>query len=529
MSSRGAPWKALAALGAAALALRVAASVIVPDPAYLDAAYYELVARRLAAGDGFSVPVVWSFLETGGVLPPEPMLPVPSNRHWMPLTAILSAGSMSLIGATRFAAELPHAILGALLVPATGWIGWWLWSSRRVALFAGVLALFAGPMLVYVPMVDSFALFGVAGAAAIAASIRATAPGAGGGWLIVSGVAVGLATLTRVDGVLLAVAPAIAWLARRGMGPWRVEGPAIGIGWAAAGAAACALVLAPWLARQVAEFGSALPSAGGRLLWIASYNEQFSITGDPTLGSYLASGPAVVVGARLDTLVQLLGRTSVVLGGAFIVPFLFGLWRERRRPELAPFIVYWVVLFAAMVLVFTFHAPAGAWYHSAWAWLPFAIPLAVANGLPLLDALGRRAPMLRRPRNVRFLAGAALVGAVVLSLIGSASLAAGWRRDSAKVAAAAAYLSVHASASDVVMYVDPPSLNLLTANPAVAPPFEQPAVVGEVARAYDVRWLVVERATGAARDVLDLWEGAAWLGDAPAFEDGDIRIFAVDR
>ena len=529
MSSQRPPWAALAALGVAALAMRIAGSFLVPDPAYLDAAYYELVARSLAAGDGFNVPVVWSFLETGGVLPPQPTLPVPSNRHWMPLTAVLSAGSMSLLGATRFAAELPHAVLGALLVPATGWIAWWVWGSRRVALFAGVLALFAGPMLVYVPMVDSFALFGITGAAAIAASIRATAPRASGGWLVVAGVAAGLATLTRVDGVLLGVAPAIAWLARRGIGPWRVDGPAISAWWAVTAVAAGALVLAPWLARQMAEFGSAIPSAGGRMLWIASYNEQFSITGDPALGSYLERGPGVIVGTRLDTLVQLLGRTSVVLGGAFIAPFLFGLWRERLRPDLAPFIVYWVVLFAAMVLVFTLHAPFGAWYHSAWAWLPFAIPLAVANGLPLLDALGRRVPMLRRPRNVRFLAGAALVGAVVLSLVGSAALAAGWRRDSAKAASAATYLAEHAARSDVVMYVDPPSLNLLTGNPAVAPPFEPPSVVGDVARAYDVRWLVVERASGAERDVLDLWDGAAWLGDAPAYEDGDIRIYAVER
>jgi 4-amino-4-deoxy-L-arabinose transferase-like glycosyltransferase len=529
VSSERPPWAALATLGVAALALRIAASFLVPDPAYLDAAYYEVVARSLAAGDGFNVPVVWSFLETGGVLPPEPMLPVPSNRHWMPLTAIVSAGSMSLFGATRFAAELPHAVLGAALVPTTGWIGWWLWGSRRVALFAGVLALFAGPMLVYVPMVDSFALFGVTGTVALAASIRATAARSSGGWLVVAGVAAGLATLTRIDGVLLGVAPAIAWLARRGTGPWRVDGPSISAWWAVAGVTAGALVLAPWLARQLVEFGSALPSAGGRMVWITSYNDQFSITGSPTLAAYLERGPAVIVGTRLDTFVQLLGRTTVVLGGAFIAPFLFGLWRERRRPGLAPFIVYWVVLFAVMVLVFTLHAPFGAWYHSAWAWLPFAIPLAVANGLPLLDAIGRRVPMLRRPRNVRFLAGTTLAGAVVLSLVGSAALAAGWRRDSAKVASAAAYLSTHAGSSDVVMYVDPPSLNLLTGNPAVPPPFEPPSVVGDVARAYDVRWLVIERAPGASRDVLDLWDGAAWLDDLPAYEDGDIRIYAVER
>ena len=77
------------------------------------------------------------------------------------------------------------------------------------------------------------------------------------------------------------------------------------------------------------------------------------------------------------------------------------------------------------------------------------------------------------------------------------------------------------------MYMDPPSLNLLAGNPAVAPPFDPPEVIGDVARAYDVRWVIVERATGAEADVLGLWDGADWLADTPAFDDGDVRIYAV--
>lgn len=526
MSSRRFPWRDLVALGVVAVAMRIGASLLVSDPAYLDAAYYELVARRLEAGDGFTVPVVWSYLETGGVLPADPTLPVASNRHWMPLTALVSAGSMGLLGSSRFAAELPHAILGSLLVPATAWVGWWLWASRRLALLAGVLALFPGPMLVYVPMVDSFALFGACGFASLAAAIRATAPGRSGWWIVGSGMAVGLATLTRIDGAFLAVAPATAWLARRGVGPWRVEGAPMGVGWAFLAALAGLAVLAPWLARQAAEFGSMLPSAGGRLLWITEYNEQFSVTGDPTIGSYLASGLPAILGAKLEAFVLLLGRTSVLLGGAFVVPFFYGLWRERRRAELAPFAVYWIVLFAAMVLLFTFHGPAGAWYHSAWAWLPFAIPLAVTSGAPLLEALGRHLRTFGRPRNRRFLGVAALAGAVLLSLVGSAALIAQWRRDASTVASAAAYLSDHATGDEVVMYVDPPSLHLLTGLSVVPPPFDPPDVVYRAAQAYDVAWVVVERAAGAQRDALGLWDGAAWLTSAPAFDGGDIRIYS---
>ena len=517
------------ALGAAALVMRILASLVIGEPAYLDAAYYELVARQLVGGEGFNVPVIWSFLETGGVLPPEPGLPVPSNRHWMPLTAVVSAGSMAIFGTSRFAAELPHAVIGALLVPATAWIGWWLWRSRRVALVSGLLALFAGPMLVYVPMVDSFALFGAFGMVAIAAAIQAVRPGQRGWWLVVSAVASALAALTRIDGMLLGVAPAVALLSRRGLGPWPVVGPRIAWGWAAFAVIAAGLVVAPWLARQGSEFGSVLPSAGGRLLWITTFNEQFSVTGNPSLESYFDRGLPQVVAWKLEGLIIVLGRTAGLLGGAFVVPFLYGLWRERLRSDLAPFVVYWLVLFAAMVLVFTLHAPKGAYYHSAWAWLPFAIPLAVASSEPMLHALGRRVHLFRRPRNIRFLGGAALLGAVILSVVGSASLVIQWDRDYANVETAASYIRREASRGDVVMYTDPPSLNLATGNPAIPPPFESPAVIGETARSYNVRWVVVERAAHAEQDPVRLWEGAPWLSPQPVFDSDYIRIFTVKR
>jgi hypothetical protein len=394
---------------------------------------------------------------------------------------------------------------------------------------AGVLALFAGPMLAYVPMVDSFAVFGACGLVAILAAVRATRAGGSGAWLVLSGIAAAVAMLTRIDGVLLGVAPATAWLARRGWGPWSVAGPPISGWWAVAGVVAAVAVVAPWFARQAAEFGSILPSAGGRLLWITSYNEQFSITGDPTFGSYLDQGIPSILAEKLGSLVQVLGRTTVLLGGAFVAPLVFGLWRERKRADLAPFTAYWLVLLAAMVLIFTLHAPAGAYYHSAWAWLPLAIPLAVANAAPLLESLGRRVTLLGRPRNIRFLAGAALGGALILSVIGSGALLAQWQRDYAKVEQAAEFLAKRAAADAVIMYVDPPSLNLLTGLPVIAPPFDTPEVIGRVAQAYGVQWVVVERATGAEQDALRLWNGGDWLADEPALDAVDVRIFATDH
>ncbi|HET9416145.1 MAG TPA: hypothetical protein VFP30_01260, partial [Candidatus Limnocylindria bacterium] len=51
------------------LVARTLAALTVDYAPYTDPAYYTLVAERLASGDGFTVPVIWSFLEVGSRLP----------------------------------------------------------------------------------------------------------------------------------------------------------------------------------------------------------------------------------------------------------------------------------------------------------------------------------------------------------------------------------------------------------------------------------------------------------------------------
>ncbi|HEV8252742.1 MAG TPA: hypothetical protein VGQ66_05110 [Candidatus Limnocylindria bacterium] len=527
----------LAILAALALVARVAAAALVPYPPYTDPAYYSLVAQQLAAGHGFNVPVLWSFLEVGGQLPAHPGLPVPSNGHWMPLTSILASGTVALLepalGAWR-AAEIPTILLSAALVPFTYLVSWELWRSRGTAWAAAFLVLLGGPLLVMAPLVDNFAVFGAAGAVAIWCSTRAVSARSPGPWLAAAGLAGGLATLARVDGLLLAVAPAVALAVRRDWSGWPAR-----VGWGLASAVAFALPLAPWLLRDLAVFGSIFPSAGGHTLWITSYDEQFSISHDPSLATYLDWGALNILSWKLAAWGELLGRTAVLLGGIFIVPFAAGLWRERRRPELAPFIAYFVVMFVVMGAVFTFHAPKGAFYHSALAWLPVAAGLAVANLGPVASAAGRLWPFLRRPATHRFLLVAGLAGAVALSGVGSAVLIGQWSGARAKLELAGRFLIQRGADEDRVMAYDPAALWAISGNPGVAPPFDTFPVIGQVVDAYGVRWVVVTLTTGAERDPLGLWAGSAatdsegnhpdFLPAQPTFEAPGVRVFEVTR
>lgn len=516
----------LLVLGVVALVVRALAAWLIAVPPYTDAAYYQLVAERLAGGHGFSVPVLWSFLEVGGHLPADPMLPLPSNGHWMPLTSLVAAGSMLLFGIDWRAGQVPMVLLSAALVPFTYLIAWELWASRRAAIIAAILALFAGPLLVHYPLVENFAVFGVVGAGALWTATRAVQSVRAGPWIILSGALVGLATLARVDGILLAVAPAIAWWIRR-------PGFGAGIG----SALACIAVLSPWLIRDLAVYGSPFPSAGGHTLWIRAYNEQFSIGHEVSLATFLSSGPVAIVSSRLGAWVELVGRTLGLLGGVFAIFFFGGAWIHRRRPELAPFLGYWVVMFVVMGLVFAFHAPKGAFLHTAPAWLPFAFALAAGSVGAVATAGSRAWRFLRRPQTHRFLEVTGVGAAILLSLVASASQVVAWDRDDAELREAADFLAGTAAPDDVVMSYDPARLYLMSGNPGVAPPFDPFDVIRQVVDAYDVAWVVVTLDEGDQRDPLGLWDGGtatdsrgdhpAFLPSEPTFEAPGVRVFEV--
>jgi hypothetical protein len=525
-------------LGIAALVARAVGAFVVDWPAFTDPAYYSLIAQRLAEGHGFTTPVLWSFLEVGGRLPDPATLPVPSNAHWMPLTSIIAAASMAVFGPTYAAGTVPLVLLSALVVPLTYLVAWELFGVRWQAMAAAILAIFAGPLLILYPSVDNFAVFGLAGAGSLYASTRAVRAASAAPWLIAGGALAGLATLSRIDGVLLTIGVAAAWFVRRGWSPWQVDGgnrASVATGFASA--VAFLLVLVPWLIRNVVVFGSPLPSAGGHTLWITSYNEQFSIGHEVSLATYLDWGALNIIGSKLESWVDLVGRSAGLLGGTFLVFFVAGLWIFRRRADLAPFLVYFVVMYVVMGAVFTFHAPKGAFYHSAPAWLPWAFAISVAAVAPAATAAGRFWRFLARPRTHVFITVAGLVGAIVLSVVGSAILFAAWDRSRQRDGEIAEFLLANADRDDVILASDPASIYPLTGNPGVAAPFDPYRVIEQVVRAYGVEWVVVLSPGDGAPDPLRLWDGAegvdsegahpAFLPADPAFEGTDVRIYRV--
>jgi hypothetical protein len=130
-----------------------------------------------------------------------------------------------------------------------------------------------------------------------------------------------------------------------------------------------------------------------------------------------------------------------------------------------------------------------------------------------------------------------VAGAIVLSVVGSIILYAGWDRSRQRDLEIAAFLRANAEPDDMIMASDPASIYPLTGNPGVAAPFDPFHVIEDVVDAYGVRWVVVLSPGNGEPDPLRLWEGAegvdslgahpAFLPSEPAFEGTDVRVYRV--
>jgi hypothetical protein len=86
--------------------------LVLNEPKYMDAFYYSISGRELAAGNGFNTMVIWQYLDNPAGLP------APSHTYWMPLPSILAAAGYKLSD-TFTGAQLPFWLLAGLL-PSLG-------------------------------------------------------------------------------------------------------------------------------------------------------------------------------------------------------------------------------------------------------------------------------------------------------------------------------------------------------------------------------------------------------------------------
>jgi Dolichyl-phosphate-mannose-protein mannosyltransferase len=517
-----------------ALVGRLALIAGFPDPAYPDSFYYVDVARQLAAGHGFSIDVVWIFAEVGGRIPADAVLPIASNAHWMPLASLVQVPFIWLLGPTAFASALPFALIGTVAAPLAWLIARDAGAPGFVGIGVGVLTALPALSFVFMAQPDNFSLYQplVAGALFLAARGLRGRPKS----FALAGLLAGIATLSRNDGVLVLAALGATFLwdrlrtrvafagspARPGRIPFT----------AALGAVALfAVAVAPWYLRQLAVFGSLSPStASGKVLFIRDIGEWNSITTPATLDHLLGMGLGPLLLTRVGGLIAALLIFTVLVGVLVLIPpLLVGTWHRRRDAAFGPYFAYAGLLLAFSALVSAVHVPGGTFIHSAVALVPHAYVLALWGIVVATGWITRRRTGWDAESAGRVFVGGAVAFGVIAAVTGSFPVHSGWdvKRTQMQVVASALD-AAGAPVSDRVMAIDASGNRYWTGHPGVVLVNDPLATVEEVARAYDIRWLVLERADSvpAAQEILIDGRRPAWVGP-PILQSPDLAVYPV--
>ena len=306
---------------------------------------------------------------------------------------------------------------------------------------------------------------------------------------------------------------------------WRSAGsrrPAIPFAAALACVAVFVLVMAPWWLRQLAVFGSISPSStSGKVLFIRDIGEWNSITTPANLDHLLGMGIGPFLMTRIGGLVAASTIYITLVAGVILAPLMvIGGWGRRRSDDLRPFFVYAAILFAFSALVSAVHVPGGTFIHSAVALAPYSYILALEGVAMAVAWVAARRRSWDAATATRVFVGAVLGFAVLCAVVGSLVVHTTWeqRRDRA-VAVAATLDAAGAPATDRVMSIDAASTKYWSGHGGVVLVNDPLTTVREVAEAYDIRWLVLDKreSVPAAAAIL-AGDRPAWMG--PPLETG---------
>jgi len=511
----------------------VIARGIVAGPGFTDVFYHLNAANRLVNGQGLTDPYLWTYIGAPDTLP------VPSHLYWMPLTSLSAAFGMWVLNApgNYYAAQWPFALMFAGTVFIGFWLGGQLGGTRRHAWIAGLLTLFSGFYTRFWGAIDTFAPYAFVGSLGLVFLWMLFAPDkqAGTGkitnryvYAAGAGVCAGLAHLTRADGVLLLLVglAVVLWgsrpsppnplsLSARGKdtppsnsfpvpekgnkvdsgskmtqnGVWTIGNRA---GLMAVMMLAYGLTMTPWFIRNLNAIGTPMPLGGTQAIWFREYDDIFSYPPDASPSTLFADGVGAFVDSRWLALTNNLGTLIAVEGLVIMTPLmLIGLWRRRGDVRLRAFWLYALGVHLAMTFVFPFPGYRGGLLHSATALVPFWAALGVVGLDDCVDWIAKR----RRQWNAataKWLFSVALVGFAVFL-----SYSIGTRNMVPPITTPGLYreLTAVVPADARVMINDPAQLYTFTGLSGVVLPNEAPDAIVEIARKYDVRYLLIEGVT----------------------------------
>jgi 4-amino-4-deoxy-L-arabinose transferase-like glycosyltransferase len=486
------------ALFLASLAVRLVTAAFVSRAGYMDPAYYAAGAVNLAEGGGLDEPYLWNYLDdpTG--------LPHPGFLYWMPLPSLSAAPFAALFPGSFFALQIPFVLLSALL-PLVGYgVAWQVMGSRRSAWAAGLITLFSGFFFPFWTLPETFAPFALFGSLALWLAGWRMQDAGGKRWSVswLVGLLVGLAHLTRADGILLL--PVVVFV------PLFFQKPRItnhgsrvthhvlrfALRHLAFVTLGYLLVMAPWFIRNLIVVGAPLSPGSSKVLWLTQYDDLYCYRCDLSLRSYLAWGWGNILSNKLSAMGVNLQRFLAENCLVFLLPLaLTGFYRLRCRLPFVNSSVYLLLVYLAHSVAFSYPGPRGGFFHASSPVLPFLFAAAIEG----LEAAIRWVGQRRRwnvPRATTVFTVAAVAAAIGLSVYVAHGILPKWRWVDSAYERVGQWMEQEGVNNDaVVMVNNPPAFWYYTRRPAVV----VPAPIGDVetllavADRYGVAYVMLDR------------------------------------
>ena len=522
----------LGGLYLSALAIRLVAASQLPFPATEPSAYFAAVAESLVHGEGLVSHGVWSY-----ATPPH-VVPKPAFELWLPLSSLVSAAVMAVLGPSWWAAQVGGAILGALVAP----LAWAVAHaaartaaldarrSQATALAAGILAAILGPLVLGAAVPDSttpFTIFAVIAALLIPRVLGEPSRRAG----LALGLALGLAYLSRQEVIWmgLTVLLMIAWVLRSRPAGSRVREGAERLWPVVVGGL---VVVVPWLLRNLSVFGSVFPGQAVENMFLVRNEDIFAFAERPSAARYLDQGLATVlwnpVSAAWDGIVNVLLVPAFPIGLAGLIALL-GMRHSpalRHPTALVALLVSGGITFCATALLFPVATRWGTFLHASG---PLLVGLIVVTVLGT-DALLARVSRVRhwsRPNVVlgpiAIVTVAALLGVVQLGLL---SRQAGERQRQMEAVAWSLRDVAEREGLEVpaTLITDRPMwLADVLERDAVALPDEGLAAIMQLSRQFAAPWVVIIDERGRYPAALREETARGCLVDAPVELSGAAR------